>query len=219
MKLIVGLGNPGSQYAETRHNIGFKVIELLATRNGITLNRKRMRAVYGKGIISGQPVLLAMPQTFMNESGDAVMRLAQFYKVTSAADILGVYDDISLELGTLRVRRSGSDGGHKGLRSIITRVGGGSAEEHNHAQDVMLGRGGRQHGVAAAAAQGALEVIPRVRLGVGAPPAGVDAVGYVLSSFKASERKPVAELIEYAAEAVEYYLAHGIDDTMNRFNG
>lgn len=186
MKCIVGLGNPGAQYEDSRHNIGFRVIDLLAQRHGIALSRKRLRALHGRGEIAGEAVLLAKPITFMNDSGDAMRRLAAFYQVTSAGDLLVVYDDISLDLGVIRVRRGGSDGGHRGIRSILA---------HCHTQE-----------------------IPRVRIGIGPPRPGVDTIDYVLSSFKASERKLVEETVERAADAVEFCLRNGIEAAMNAFN-
>ncbi len=118
MYCIVGLGNPGEEYAATRHNVGFLVIDQLAARHQINLGRKRHRALYGRGKIAGQDCLLVKPQTFMNDSGDAVLRLQLFYQL-QPADMLIIYDDIALELGVLRLRRSGSAGGHKGMLSVI----------------------------------------------------------------------------------------------------
>lgn len=118
MLCLVGLGNPGQEYAETRHNVGFRVIDLLAVRHQIAVTRRRHRAVYGRGRIGDQECLLVKPQTFMNSSGDAVLRLLLYYHLTPG-DVLVIYDDLALDLGVLRLRRSGSDAGHKGLRSII----------------------------------------------------------------------------------------------------
>jgi len=132
-------------------------------------------------------VLLAQPQTFMNNSGEAVSRLVAFYQIASPEQLLIIYDDINLQPGTIRIRRGGSDGGHRGMRSVIAYLG--------------------------------TEEIPRIRLGIGSPPPGVDAIDYVLSPFKASELRQAQELVERAAEAVEYYLEHGIEAAMNEFNG
>ena len=118
MRCIVGLGNPGAQYAETRHNVGFLVLDRLAARHQVGATRRRHRAVYGRGTVAGEDCLLVKPQTFMNDSGDAVLRLLLYYRL-QPADVLLVYDDIALDLGVMRLRRGGSDGGHKGVRSVI----------------------------------------------------------------------------------------------------
>ena len=122
MRCIVGLGNPGPEYAETRHNAGAAAVALLACRHGIPLARRRHQAAYGRGQIAGVDVLLAQPLTFMNNSGQAVRRLLGFYGL-SAEHLLIVVDDINLPLGATRLRRKGSDGGQKGLRSIAQHLG------------------------------------------------------------------------------------------------
>ena len=119
--IIVGLGNPGKQYSNTRHNIGFCVIDALAERFQIPLNLKKHKAIYGSGYIEGQKVILAQPQTFMNLSGESVRELADFYKVPET-DIIVIYDDISLDVGQLRLRKKGSAGGHNGIKSIIQHL-------------------------------------------------------------------------------------------------
>ena len=118
MKLIAGLGNPGREYARTRHNVGFEVLESLASRHGAAWNRKPDAEIARWG----QDAILVKPQTFMNLSGSAVQRWAQFYKV-AIEDILIVVDDVNLEAGRLRIRRSGSPGGHNGLKSIRASLG------------------------------------------------------------------------------------------------
>jgi len=122
MRCIVGLGNPGAQYAETRHNVGFLVLDRLAERRQIGVTRGRHRALFGRGQIAGEDCLLVKPQTFMNDSGVAVRRVLQYYRL-EPADVLLVYDDIALDLGVMRLRRGGSDGGHKGVRSVIHLLG------------------------------------------------------------------------------------------------
>lgn len=121
MKLIVGLGNPGAQYAGTRHNVGFDVIELLANRHNIPVTKRDFKAVYGEGIIEGERALLVRPMTYMNLSGEAVGALARFYKIASA-DVIVILDDIALAVGRLRLRMQGSDGGHNGLANIIAHL-------------------------------------------------------------------------------------------------
>ncbi len=123
MFLIVGLGNPTEKYEKTRHNVGFDVIDALAGRYDIRVTAKKSRALCGSGMIEGQKVLLAKPQTFMNLSGDSVSRLLQFYKLDPAKELIVVFDDISLSPGNIRVRRSGSAGGHNGVKDIIAKTG------------------------------------------------------------------------------------------------
>ncbi|MFQ3610645.1 MAG: aminoacyl-tRNA hydrolase [Fimbriimonadales bacterium] len=121
-RLIVGLGNPGEEYAGTRHNAGFWVVSLLARRHAIPLKTLRHHSKYGIGAIQGVPVLLALPMTYMNRSGDAVRALLKAYHLTPQ-QMLVVYDDVALPLGTLRVRADGSAGGQKGMKSIIQALG------------------------------------------------------------------------------------------------
>ena len=118
MKLIVGLGNPGAEYAGTRHNVGFEVIEILAQRHHIAVTKRNFKAVYGEGFIGSEKVLLVRPLTYMNLSGEAVQAIARFYKI-EAADILLISDDIALPAGRLRLRFKGSAGGHNGLDNIF----------------------------------------------------------------------------------------------------
>jgi PTH1 family peptidyl-tRNA hydrolase len=122
MKLIVGLGNPGAQYAGTRHNVGFEVMEILAKRHGITINKRNFQAVYGEGTIGAEKALIVRPMTYMNLSGDAVIAMLRFYKM-EASDVMVVLDDVALPVGKLRLRFKGSAGGHNGLDHIIKRLG------------------------------------------------------------------------------------------------
>lgn len=124
MYIIVGLGNPGSQYAHTRHNVGFDVIDVLADAYGISVDHKKCRALCGKGRIEGHPVVLAKPQTYMNLSGESVRQLIDFYKADKEEQLIVIYDDISLEPGQLRLRSKGSAGGHNGIKNIIAHLGG-----------------------------------------------------------------------------------------------
>lgn len=122
LKIIVGLGNPGKEYAETRHNVGFMVVDHLAGDLGISIDKKKYSAHYGEGKLGMEKVLLVKPQTFMNLSGQAVWPLAHWYKV-SPEDIITIYDDMDLPLGKLRVRSQGSAGGHNGVKSLIASLG------------------------------------------------------------------------------------------------
>ncbi len=122
MYLIAGLGNPTEKYQDTRHNIGFDAIDALAGKYDIRMNRKRCRAVCGRGEIEGQQVVLAKPQTFMNLSGDSISRLVRHYGLDPKRDLIVVFDDIHLEPGNIRVRTQGSAGGHNGMKDIIAKV-------------------------------------------------------------------------------------------------
>ena len=123
MYIIVGLGNPTKEYQNTRHNIGFDVIDTLAERFSITVLEKKHKALIGKGIINGQKVILAKPQTYMNLSGESVRELIDYYKVDEETELIVIYDDISLDVGQLRIRKKGSAGGHNGIKSIIQHLG------------------------------------------------------------------------------------------------
>lgn len=123
MWLIVGLGNPGATYANTRHNIGFMALETLATRHGLEWRGKRANSLLAEGNIGGQRVVLAQPQTFMNLSGQAVVGLRNWYKIDPATHLLVVYDDLDLPFGKLRLRERGSPGTHNGMRSIVQQLG------------------------------------------------------------------------------------------------
>ena len=122
VKVIVGLGNPGRQYRENRHNLGFWVVDLLAASWGIEVAGKKHKALYGRGRRQGQSLLLLKPQTYMNRSGESVLSAMSFYKVLPS-DMLVILDDIALPLGQLRVRSQGSAGGHNGLKDILRKLG------------------------------------------------------------------------------------------------
>ncbi len=123
MKVIAGLGNPGAEYAGTPHNAGFDVVDLIASRIGATWEAKRaFKCLMAKGVLAGVPVILVKPQTYMNLSGDSVAPVVRYHNAT-IADLVVVQDDIDLPLGRIRVRKSGSSGGHNGIKSVIERVG------------------------------------------------------------------------------------------------
>ena len=122
MYIIAGLGNPGSKYEKTRHNMGFRVIDLLAEKYHIDMNMKKHKAVCGTGVIEGRKVMLLKPQTFMNLSGECIRAVIDYYK-ESIDHFIVVYDDISLDVGKLRVRPKGSAGGHNGIKNIIAQLG------------------------------------------------------------------------------------------------
>lgn len=123
MILIVGLGNPGKQYEQTRHNIGFDVIDYMANKYSIDVNREKFKGICGEGFIENKKVILLKPLTYMNLSGESIRELANFYKLEDD-EIIVVYDDISLDIGRLRIREKGSAGGHNGIKSIIQNLGG-----------------------------------------------------------------------------------------------
>lgn len=119
MYIIAGLGNPGRQYAHTRHNAGFDVMDAIAEKYNISISEKKHKALCGRGVIAGEKVVLAKPQTFMNLSGESVAELISYYKADPAEDLIVIYDDISLAPGGIRIRKRGSAGGHNGIKSII----------------------------------------------------------------------------------------------------
>ncbi|MCX6368086.1 MAG: aminoacyl-tRNA hydrolase [Armatimonadetes bacterium] len=187
MKLIVGLGNPGTTYAKTRHNIGFELVDALAKAHGIALTNRRDKAVTGRGTIAGQAVMLVKPQTYMNLSGDAVSAIAAKENIERGA-ILVICDDINLPPGRMRLRSSGSAGGQNGLKDLIAKLEG--------------------------------EDFPRLRIGVGAPPAsGSEQISWVLSKFGPADRKLMDEVLIAAMGAAELWLGEGTLAAANRFNG
>ena len=121
MYIIAGLGNPGKKYENTRHNIGFITIDSLASKHNITVDKLKFKALVGEGRISGQKVILVKPQTYMNLSGESVQEVMNFYKV-DPQNLIVIYDDIDIDLGTLRIRKSGSAGTHNGMRSIVQHI-------------------------------------------------------------------------------------------------
>lgn len=120
--LIVGLGNPGPKYTETRHNVGFRAVGKLAAAAGVKIDRAKFQALTAQATVAGHKVLLMQPQTYMNNSGIAVKQAADFYKIPPER-ILVLFDDIDLDVGRLRIRRNGSAGGHNGMKSIIACLG------------------------------------------------------------------------------------------------
>ncbi len=185
MKLIVGLGNPDRRYRGTRHNIGWEVIDQLARRSGITVEREDGWAQVGRGTVCGRRVLLAKPQTYVNLSGVAVQDLRRRHRV-KVEDVFLIVDDLDLPLGRVRMRPKGGHGGHNGLRSVIEALGS--------------------------------DEFPRLRIGVGRPPEGVDPADYVLTRFSMIERKVVEAAVDRAAEAIETAVGQGIEAAMTQFN-
>lgn len=154
MYIIVGLGNPGSKYAHSRHNAGFEALDLLADRSGIAVETKKFQALCGTGAIEGQKVLLLKPQTYMNLSGESVRAACDFYKIDPEEELIVLYDDISLAPGQLRIRKKGSAGGHNGIKNIIqhlntqvfkrVKIGVGEKPSGYDLADYVLGRFSRE---------------------------------------------------------------------------
>lgn len=122
MYIIAGLGNPGKDYKNTRHNIGFDVIDALAEKNRIDVSTIKHKALTGKGMIGAEKVILVKPQTFMNLSGESLIQICQYYKIDIETELIIIYDDIALDVGAIRVRKNGSAGGHNGMKSIIQNL-------------------------------------------------------------------------------------------------
>lgn len=152
MYVVVGLGNPGKDYTNTRHNVGFDTLDLLAKRNNININKIKFKSVYGEGNIGNEKVLLVKPQTFMNNSGIAVSDIFKFYKVP-IGNIIVIVDDIDIEFASIRIRGKGSAGSHNGLKSIIyhlqddgfprIKIGIGKKYESQDLADFVLSRFGK----------------------------------------------------------------------------
>ena len=123
MYIIVGLGNPTREYENTRHNIGFAIIDKIAKSHSIDVLEKKHKALIGKGMINGNKVILVKPQTYMNLSGESVRSLVDYYKIEEEEELVVIYDDISLDVGQLRIRKKGSAGGHNGIKNIISHLG------------------------------------------------------------------------------------------------
>ena len=140
MYIIVGLGNPGREYQNTRHNIGFQVIDAIAEKNNISVKEKKYKALIGKGVVAGQKVLLVKPQTYMNLSGESVREVIDYYKIDEKEELIVISDDISLDVGQIRIRKKGSAGGHNGLKNIILHLG------HDQFERIKMGVGEKPQG-------------------------------------------------------------------------
>ena len=187
-RLIVGLGNPGDQYAGTRHNIGFRVVERLADRAGVSWQfDPGLDARVARTEIAGLDCLLLAPQTFMNRSGTSVFAACTRWPgLDPTSDLLVVYDDLDLPTGRIRLRPSGGAGGHRGIGDILERL------------DVRA--------------------VPRLRFGVGHPGTRDEVLDWVLSPFPAEEETVVAGSVEHAADALEMALGEGLTVAMGQFN-
>ncbi|WP_127498205.1 aminoacyl-tRNA hydrolase [Actinoplanes solisilvae] len=187
--LVVGLGNPGKQYAGNRHNVGFMVADLLASRVGAKFGRsKRAHAEVAEGRLGfgGPKLVLVKPLTFMNLSGAPVVSLAQFFKVP-VANVIAVHDELDVPFGQVRAKRGGGEGGHNGLRSMSKSL---ASKEY-----------------------------ARVRFGVGRPPGRQDPADYVLADFSGAERKELDFLVDRAADVVEAIVLEGVEWAQNKYHG
>jgi PTH1 family peptidyl-tRNA hydrolase len=187
--LLVGLGNPGREYAANRHNVGFLVADLLAARTGVKFGRhKRAVADVAEARLSlgGPRVVLAKPLTYMNLSGGPVAALAQFYKIP-VERIVAVHDELDIPYGQVRVKRGGGEGGHNGLRSMTKSL---ASKEY-----------------------------ARVRFGIGRPPGRQDPADYVLSDFSPAERKELEFLVDRAADVAESVVVRGVEWAQNAYHG
>jgi PTH1 family peptidyl-tRNA hydrolase len=187
--LVAGLGNPGKEYSGNRHNVGFMVVDLLASRIGAKFGRsKRAHAEVAEGRLGfgGPRLVLVKPLTFMNLSGAPVVSLAQFFKVP-LANIIGVHDELDVPFGEVRAKRGGGEGGHNGLRSMSKSL---ASKEY-----------------------------ARVRFGIGRPPGRQDPADYVLSDFSAAERKELDFLVDRGADVVEAIILEGVEWAQNKYHG
>lgn len=187
--LVVGLGNPGREYAEHRHNVGFMVADLLAGRIGARLGRhRRANAEVAEGRLGpgGPRTVLVKPMSFMNLAGGPVTALARFYKVPPA-QVIAVHDELDIPYGQVRVKCGGGEGGHNGLRSISRALG---------SKDYV-----------------------RVRFGIGRPPGRQDPADFVLSNFSSTERKDIDFLVDRAADVVEAVMVRGLEWAQNTYHG
>ncbi len=186
-RLIVGLGNPGKQYDNTRHNAGFVAADALAQRLGVKFSKSKFDALYGDGIVAGERVIIAKPQTFMNLSGRAVSAIARFYKIP-LDKIIVMFDDTSLDVGKIRIRRKGSSGGQKGMNDIINALG------TDEIARIKIGVGAKPH-PDYDMKDWVLGKIPKEQL----------------SDFEKAAK-------EMAVAAAEEIVAHGIDSAMNKYS-
>lgn len=187
--MVVGLGNPGSQYEATPHNLGFLTVDRLAERHRIRVSRKENQSLVGLGWFGaaqgGTPVGLVKPQTFMNVNGPAVKALMDRYAV-GAANLIAVYDELDLPWGALRIRVGGSAGGHNGVKSLIGAV--------------------------------KTDRFTRVRMGIHPGHPLSSGAKYVLEPFRRSQLQDVAEMVDRAADAVETIVAEGAEKAMTKHN-
>ena len=193
MKLITGLGNPGFFYARNRHNVGYMCVRHLSRTHKIRLNKKQGLARTGSGEINGQKVMLARPQTYMNESGASVARLVSNLKITPP-DLIVIHDDLDLPPGKIRLRQGGGSGGHKGIDSIVAHL------ESSDFYRIRVGIGRPD------VFEGSAEEKERA------------VIDYVLAGFSRQEKKIIDKVIPEVGEAIVCLLTEGLTIAMNRYN-
>lgn len=190
-KLIIGLGNPGAEYENTRHNIGFVILDVFSEKHKVIVQKKdKLSSKCGKEVVSlddkEYSIMLGLPTTFMNNSGIAVQKLLNWYKL-NVKDLIVVHDDTSLNLGKIRVSFDSSAGGHHGVESII---------QHLNSQEFT-----------------------RLRIGIGPDPGGDRRKDHVLDKFKRQETPLVIKIINISIQALEIIITKNIEEAMNKFNG
>ncbi len=230
--LVVGLGNPGQKYQNTRHNMGFLTVDLLAEKAGVKLNKVKFKSAYHIIDFAGTKCLVMKPQTYMNLSGEAVREAVQFYKIP-ADHVLVIYDDVSLPVGKLRVRPTGSAGGHNGIKNIIAHLG---TQDYKIPADHVLviyddvslpvgklrvrptGSAGGHNGIKNIIAHLGTQDFPRIKIGTGAPGEGGDMIDWVIGTPSQAERKILLDAFERAIDAAECIIRQGCQKAMNDFN-
>jgi PTH1 family peptidyl-tRNA hydrolase len=218
MKAIVGLGNPGPRFRNTRHNAGWHVLDELLRRWDGGKPAQSRHAEVVKTAIAGEPVLLVKPQTFMNDSGKTVRALVEKDGIDPDG-VLVVYDDLDLAVGRIRIRARGSSGGHRGIKSVQEQL---KAVGRLKRRPPVEGGGPPGSSGGADGADGAGDdplAFPRLKVGIGRPPAGVDPIDFVLTTFAPDELTLIKPALERAADAAECWMAEGADVAANRFNG
>lgn len=190
MKLIIGLGNPGKEYENTRHNAGFILLDYIQEKLGFENfhEEKKFKALVSIGELNGEKAILAKPLTFMNLSGEAVQKIMQFYKIP-LSDIIIVYDDVDLPLGTIRIRKNGSPGTHNGMKSIVQAIG-------DNFPRIRIGIESRG------------ETAPEKQ----------ETVSFVLEQFKKEEQLVLEKELKKVLEAIKMIFTEGLEKAMNTYN-
>lgn len=188
--LVLGLGNPGVKFCDTRHNLGANIVQELAVRAGIGLSRgglrtRRFKSLWGKGRVKNRQVILAQPLTYMNRSGQAAQTISAYFGL-SPEQLVAVHDDLDLELGRLKVARSGGAAGHNGIRSIRDHLG--------------------------------TDRFMRLKVGIGRPRFAEPIEQFVLEEFYSDQRDLISQTVDFAADCLEELIAHGVDAAMQNFH-
>ena len=192
-KIIIGLGNPGEDYASSLHNVGFMCVNYFARKNGIRFDKKQAEARTGSGKVAGIQILVARPHTYMNRSGEAVSRLVKKFRLNTE-DVLVIYDDLDLPLGKIRIRQDGGPGGHNGIKSIIQELG---SQDFPRLR-VGIGRPMDTEGLH--------------------EDKNADVITYLLSEFPPEVKTAINQVLPKVNEAIFSIISEGITAAMNRFN-